>query len=270
MILSGGETDVCVLAAVMDAVDAGYLVILAEDALCSVSENRTTPGCGNSARASASRSRSRRLRRSSTAGVRGERRTRDHMRLRQGLAGAPGIIPPNPVPMPPGDEQGKSGGRMSDLFSQAAHWTGQQCGRASVFMAAVVLIIAWAITGPVFHYSDTWQLIINTSTTIVTFLMVFLLQNTQNRDTAAIQLKLDELIRANEDARNKMLCLEDLSEDELKKVKATFASLAAAPAAADAGEAPHGAAAELHRATREPVHQLEGVLSAIAPLRWVE
>jgi low affinity Fe/Cu permease len=158
---------------------------------------------------------------------------------------------------------------MSDLFSQAAHWTGRQCGRASVFMAAVVLIIAWAITGPVFHYSDTWQLIINTSTTIVTFLMVFLLQNTQNRDTAAIQLKLDELIRANEDARNKMLCLEDLSEDELKKVKATFVSLAATPAAAgqiretserleDTGKAFHGAAAELHRATREPIHQLEG------------
>ena len=121
---------------------------------------------------------------------------------------------------------------MSDLFSQAAHWTGRQCGRASVFMAAVVLIIAWAVTGPFFHYSDTWQLIINTSTTIVTFLMVFLLQNTQNRDTAAIQLKLDELIRANQNARNMMLCLEDLSEDELKKVKATFESLAAAPAAA--------------------------------------
>ena len=121
---------------------------------------------------------------------------------------------------------------MSDLFSQAAHWTGQQCGRASVFMAAVVLIIAWAITGPVFHYSDTWQLIINTSTTIVTFLMVFLLQNTQNRDTAAIQLKLDELIRANRNARNMMLGLEDLSEEELKKIKATFASLADAPAAA--------------------------------------
>jgi low affinity Fe/Cu permease len=118
---------------------------------------------------------------------------------------------------------------MSDLFSQAAHWTGKQCGRASVFMAAVVLIIVWAVTGPFFHYSDTWQLIINTSTTIVTFLMVFLLQNTQNRDTAAIQLKLDELIRANEDARNGMLCLEDLSEDELKKVKAKFESLATAP-----------------------------------------
>ena len=85
-----------------------------------------------------------------------------------------------------------------------------------------MLIIAWAVTGPFFHYSDTWQLIINTSTTIVTFLMVFLLQNTQNRDTAAIQLKLDELIRANQNARNKMLCLEDLSEDELKKVKSTF------------------------------------------------
>jgi low affinity Fe/Cu permease len=119
---------------------------------------------------------------------------------------------------------------MSDKFSHAAHWTAQQCGRASVFMAAVALIIAWAVTGPFFHYSDTWQLIINTSTTIVTFLMVFLLQNTQNRDTAAIQLKLDELIRANQNARNMMLGLEDLSEDELRKVKAAFASLAAAPA----------------------------------------
>jgi low affinity Fe/Cu permease len=116
---------------------------------------------------------------------------------------------------------------MSDKFSHAAHWTAQQCGRASVFMAAVVLIITWAVTGPFFHYSDTWQLILNTSTTIVTFLMVFLLQNTQNRDTAAIQLKLDELIRANQNARNMMLCLEDLSEDELRRVKATFESLAA-------------------------------------------
>jgi low affinity Fe/Cu permease len=118
---------------------------------------------------------------------------------------------------------------MSDKFSHAAHWTAQQCGRASVFMAAVALIIAWAVTGPFFHFSDTWQLIINTSTTIITFLMVFLLQNTQNRDTAAIQLKLDELIRANQNARNMMLCLEDLSEDELRRVKATFATLAAAP-----------------------------------------
>jgi low affinity Fe/Cu permease len=158
---------------------------------------------------------------------------------------------------------------MSDLFSQAAHWTGKQCGRASVFMAAVVLIIVWAVTGPFFHYSDTWQLIINTSTTIVTFLMVFLLQNTQNRDTTAIQLKLDELIRANQDARNGMLCLEDLSEDELKKVKGTFESLASAPATADridesikrlveTGDALHGAATELQRSRQEPIRKVEG------------
>jgi low affinity Fe/Cu permease len=158
---------------------------------------------------------------------------------------------------------------MSDLFSQAAHWTGKQCGRASVFMAAVVLIIVWAVTGPFFHYSDTWQLIINTSTTIVTFLMVFLLQNTQNRDTAAIQLKLDELIRANQDARNGMLCLEDLSEDELKKVKVTFESLASAPATAeridetieqleDTGDALHSAATELQRSRQEPIRNLAG------------
>ena len=115
---------------------------------------------------------------------------------------------------------------MSDLFSWAAHWTGQQCGRASVFMIAVATIIAWALTGPLFGYSDTWQLIINTGTTIVTFLMVFLLQNTQNRDTAAIQLKLDELIRANQNARNMMLGLEDLSEEDLKRVKATFETAA--------------------------------------------
>ena len=91
---------------------------------------------------------------------------------------------------------------------------------------AVLTIVVWAATGPLFGYSDTWQLIINTGTTIITFLMVFLIQNTQNRDTAAIQLKLDELIRANENARNRMVCLEDLTEDDLKKVKASFAPLA--------------------------------------------
>jgi low affinity Fe/Cu permease len=115
---------------------------------------------------------------------------------------------------------------MSSAFSKAAHWIAEQCGHAGVFIIAVFTIVIWAATGPLFGYSDTWQLIINTGTTIITFLMVFLIQNTQNRDTAAIQLKLDELIRANEKARNRMLCLEDLTEDELKTVKATFAALA--------------------------------------------
>ncbi len=126
---------------------------------------------------------------------------------------------------------------MTKVFSRAATWISQQCGRPAVFIASVLVIIVWAATGPLFHYSDTWQLIINTGTTIITFLMVFLIQNTQNRDTAAIQLKLDELIRANKNARNIMLGLEDLSEEELHRLKQTFASLAeAADTMADAGE----------------------------------
>ncbi len=118
----------------------------------------------------------------------------------------------------------------SRIFSKIAQWTAQQCGRASTFIVACIVIIVWAVTGPVFDYSDTWQLIINTGTTIVTFLMVFLMQNTQNRDTVSIQIKLDELIRANENARNAMLSLEDLTEEQLKRVKATFANLADAAA----------------------------------------
>jgi low affinity Fe/Cu permease len=113
---------------------------------------------------------------------------------------------------------------LSDRFSRAAQWASQQCGRAHTFIAAIVLIIAWAVCGPVFHYSDTWQLVINTGTTIITFLMVFLIQNTQNRDTTAIQLKLDELIRANQNARNRMLSLEDLTEDQLKRLKESLAA----------------------------------------------
>ncbi len=112
---------------------------------------------------------------------------------------------------------------MSDRFSRAAHWASQQCGRAHTFVAAIILIVAWGACGPTFQYSDTWQLIINTGTTIVTFLMVFLIQNTQNRDTAAIQLKLDELIRSNQNARNRMISLEDLTEDQLKRLKESLA-----------------------------------------------
>jgi low affinity Fe/Cu permease len=111
-------------------------------------------------------------------------------------------------------------------LNTAAQWTSRQCGRASTFAFAWVLIIAWAVTGPVFNYSDTWQLVINTGTTIVTFLMVFLIQNTQNRDSAALHLKLDERIRVNETARNKLLDLEDLTEAELEQLKGSFAQLA--------------------------------------------
>lgn len=85
--------------------------------------------------------------------------------------------------------------RLAILFGEVANWTSQAAGRASTFMMAAVVVITWAISGPIFHYSDTWQLVINTGTTIVTFLMVFLIQNSQNRDSAATQVKLDELIR---------------------------------------------------------------------------
>ena len=115
----------------------------------------------------------------------------------------------------------------SSVFSAIALWTSQQCGRASSFILAFAAIVVWGVTGPVFGFSDTWQLVINTGTTIVTFLMVFLIQNTQNRDMSALHLKLDELIRVNEAAHNKMLDLEDLTEEELERLKKSFVRLAA-------------------------------------------
>jgi low affinity Fe/Cu permease len=128
----------------------------------------------------------------------------------------------------------------NSLFSAMALWSSRQCGRASTFIVACVAIMVWAVTGPIFHYSDTWQLVINTGTTIVTFLMVFLIQNTQNRDMAALHLKLGELIRVNEDARNKLMNLEDMTEEELDRLKANFSQLAGqtppSPQAALAGE----------------------------------
>ena len=118
---------------------------------------------------------------------------------------------------------------LGTAFNTAAQWTSRQCGRASTFALACGAIVLWAVTGPLFHYSDTWQLVINTGTTIVTFLMVFLIQNSQNRDTSALHLKLDELIRVTETARNKLLDLEGMTEEELERLKGSFTRLASGP-----------------------------------------
>ena len=116
--------------------------------------------------------------------------------------------------------------RTSQIFAEVANAASRTAGRAITFTLAVAVIIIWAITGPLFGFSDTWQLVINTGTTIVTFLMVFLIQNTQNRDAEAMQVKLDELIRAFEGAHNALLDLEELSEEELDAVRANYARLA--------------------------------------------
>jgi low affinity Fe/Cu permease len=111
-------------------------------------------------------------------------------------------------------------------FSQFSTVLSTMTGRPVAFVIAAVLVIVWAASGPFFHFSDTWQLVINTSTTIVTFLMVFLIQNTQNRDTAAMQIKLDELIRALSGAHNALLDLEELDEKDLTRFRERYEKLA--------------------------------------------
>jgi low affinity Fe/Cu permease len=122
-----------------------------------------------------------------------------------------------------GDAEQSSAGKThssgaSHLFGEIANRTSQTAGRASTFMVAFGVVIIWAVTGPLFGYSDTWQLVINTGTTIVTFLMVFLIQNSQNRDGAAIQVKLDELIRVSA-AHNSFVGIEHLTDDELEDIR---------------------------------------------------
>ena len=118
--------------------------------------------------------------------------------------------------------------RSTSWYSRFAKSVAHFCGRPLVFTLAVAVIAAWALTGPVFGFSDTWQLVINTGTTIVTFLMVFVIQSTQNRDTAAIQVKLDELIRATQGAHNALLDLEELEEASLDRFRSRYQALAAA------------------------------------------
>lgn len=119
------------------------------------------------------------------------------------------------------EKQGGVGNSFQKFATQASAWMGTKWS----FLGAMLIIVIWAASGPCFHYSDTWQLVVNTATTIVTFLMVFLIQNTQNRDARAIHLKLDEVIRAMQPARNEMIDIEKLSDEELEAMSKTFESI---------------------------------------------
>lgn len=116
--------------------------------------------------------------------------------------------------------------KPTSLFTRVAKGTSRLAGRPAMFVLVTALVVAWAVSGPYFHYSDTWQLTINTVTTIVTFLMVFLIQATQNRDAEAIQIKLDELIRCLDGAHNALLDLEELEEEDLVRMRADYLKLA--------------------------------------------
>ncbi len=120
---------------------------------------------------------------------------------------------------------------MRERFRLYANRIADGVGSPGTFGVAIFVVLAWAVTGPIFHYSDTWQLVINTATSVVTFLMVFLIQNTQNRDAAAMQLKLNELIRAMSTARNTMVDLENCTEEEIAAIREEFTDIRARIAA---------------------------------------
>jgi len=111
-------------------------------------------------------------------------------------------------------------------FTHIAKWASRTAGKPSTFMVALVIIFVWLLTGPIFHFSDTWQLVINTSTTIITFLMVFLIQSTQNRDQEALQIKLDEVLRSMENAHTVLLDLDELDDEELDMIRKYYLQLA--------------------------------------------
>jgi len=117
--------------------------------------------------------------------------------------------------------------KSNSWFTRFAKSIARATGKPVTFTLAVLVVLAWAITGPLFHFSDTWQLVINTGTTVITFLMVFLIQSTQNRDAEAVQIKLDELLRVSPGAHNVLINLEELEERELERIKQVYAHLAA-------------------------------------------
>jgi len=154
-------------------------------------------------------------------------------------------------------------GKISSSFRRFAEATARCAGKPAAFLAAAALVLAWAATGPLFGFGDTWQLVINTGTTIITFLMVFLIQNSQNRDSAALQIKLDELIRATA-ARNDLLDVENLDEDALERIRDNYRKLAARRArdkAAHSGGRAQEAAQERDEACQE-VRDIERELRA--------
>lgn len=115
---------------------------------------------------------------------------------------------------------------MNGAFARFARWTSRTVGHTLAFVSALLIVVVWAMTGPYFHYSDTWQLVINTGTTVITFLMVFVIQQTQNRDSEAMHVKLDEIIRALRGAHNDLIDIEELTEEELDELRAQYAVLA--------------------------------------------
>jgi len=139
---------------------------------------------------------------------------------------------------------------MRELFRKFAQATSQAVGSSWAFILAFLIIVVWAVTGPMFHYSDTWQLVINTGTTIVTFLMVFLIQNTQNRDAKAIHLKLDELIRGVKGARTGLVNLEQLSDADLERLHKEFERL-------------HESVGHLHEGENEQENRLRGASGSL-------
>ena len=152
-------------------------------------------------------------------------------------------------------------------FRKMAHATASAIGSPYAFFAAVLTVVIWAASGPLFHYSDTWQLVINTGTTVITFLVVFMIQNTQNRDSRAIHLKLDELIRAVDAARNRLVDLEDLPDEELARLAAEFQRLGKQPEVATEGDASDADAAAVPRPRPRTRRKGEPAFPAPAPRR---